>query len=75
MKATATSCTSGVNVGGWSISSVHGTMFADAKVESFGERLCELAGCSVQMPEMPFTSTLTLKHDSGFVLHLGIVNW
>jgi hypothetical protein len=70
-KATATSCTSGVKVAGWTISSVHGTIFGDSKIETCGERLSEFAGCSVQMPEMPFTSSLELKHESGFSLYLG----
>lgn len=63
-QATATSCTAGIRVGGWRITTVHGSIFGEAEVEAFTERLCGLAGCTVQLPEMPYTSSLELLHES-----------
>jgi hypothetical protein len=75
--ATAASSTAGVRVGGWRIESVHGSIYGDAEVEALSSRLALLAGKAdggggLPLPEMPYTSSLTLTHEaSGVSLRFG----
>ena len=74
--ATASSSTAGVRVGGWRVQSVHGSIYGDAELEALSARLASIAGkdgsSGLSLPEMPYTSSLTLTHEaSGVSLRFG----